>query len=170
MTQIAEVYAKALLESNVPQQAVIDGCQILEENLLLWEILCNPSITKKEKQRVIQKLFSQEMANFLYVLCEHGKISILFEIETVYCQLLRQKEGIGTATVYYTILPDATQRQAIADMLCKVEHKKEFILNWKKDETLLGGICIQCGHKQYDRSVKNSLNLLRKKLLQGVKA
>ncbi len=170
MTQIAEVYAKALLESNVSQTDMTDGCQILEENPLLWEILCNPSVTKKEKQRVIQKLFSKNMANFLCVLCEHGKMALLFEIKAIYCDLLRQKEGIGTATVYYTILPDITQKQAIAEMLCKVEHKKEFLLDWKEDETLLGGICIQCGHKQYDRSVKNSLNLLRKKLLQGVKA
>lgn len=170
MTNVVDIYAKALLESEISYQSIENACQMLEENEILWEALCNPSITKKEKQSVIQRLFTQEMANVLEVLCEHGKIALLFEIKEAYCDLLRQREGIGTATVYYTILPDASQKEAIAQMLCKVERKKEFILDWKEDQTLLGGICIQCGHKQYDRSVKNSLNLLRKNLLQGVKA
>ncbi len=170
MMQIVDVYAKALLESGISDKALTDACTVLEACPMLWEMLCNPTVAKKEKQNVIKRIFGEEITSFLQVLCDNGKMQLLFAIQKAYHDLLRQKQNIGTATVYCTIIPEQSQKDAIAQMLCKLEHKKEFILHWQEDKTLLGGICIQCGNKQYDRSVRNSLNLLRKNLVQGVKA
>lgn len=170
MMYIVDIYAKALMESGISAKALADCCTVLQTCPVLWETLCNPTVTKKEKQNVIKRIFTGEIISFLEVLCDNGKMALLFAIQKAYHDLLQQKEGIGTATVYYTMLPEQSQKDAIAQMLCKLEHKKEFVLHWQEDKTLLGGICIQCGNKQYDRSIRNSLNLLRKNLVQGVKA
>lgn len=170
MMQTVDAYAKALMESGISDKALTDACLLLEACPVLWEMLCNPTVTKKEKQNVIKRIFTDEIIAFLQVLCDNGKMQLLFAIQKVYNDLLQQKQNIGTATVYCTIIPEQSQKDAIAQMLCKLENKKEFILHWQEDKTLLGGICIQSGNKQYDRSVRNSLKLLRKNLVQEVKA
>ena len=42
-------------------------------------------------------------------------------------------------------------------------------LELREDPSLIGGIVIQCGNRRYDRSVKNSIAMLRERLIQGVR-
>ncbi|HIT72593.1 ATP synthase F1 subunit delta [Tyzzerella sp. An114] len=169
MTQLSEIYAKALMEQNINIDDVKECKNILINNNMLFECLCNPAISKHDKHSVTDRIFNDKMKSFIDVVCDNGKADILFDIFNSFDDLYFEKQGMGKATLYYSTMPDNEQIEAIKNMLCNLENKKDFKIELKEDKTLLGGIMVQCKDKQYDRSVKNSLEMLRKRLIQGVK-
>ena len=76
MMHIVDVYAKALMESGISDKALTDCCTVLQTCPVLWETLCNPTVTKKEKQNVIKRIFTGEIVSFLEVLCDNGKMAL----------------------------------------------------------------------------------------------
>ena len=65
MTETSINYAKALYELSVPEEAVLETEKIFEGTPQLKGVLENPLVSLKEKEHVIDRVFPQEMKNFL---------------------------------------------------------------------------------------------------------
>ena len=75
MTETSINYAKALYELSVPEEAVLETEKIFRGTPQLKGALENPLVSLKEKEHVIDRVFPQEMKNFLKVTCKYQKIS-----------------------------------------------------------------------------------------------
>ncbi len=168
MTEISDVYAKALYEENISGDEIEKCRDILLNNKVLFECLCSPAVTKNEKHRLIKNFFGGSLESFLNVVCNNERMEMIFEIFNSYKKLSLDKMGIGTAQLYYVSKPDDGQISAIKKTLCLIEGKKDFNIELKKDLSLIGGIVVKSGGKTYNRSVKNSLNALKAKLTREV--
>ena len=80
MTETGINYARALYELSVPEEAVSETEKIFRGTPQLKCALENPLISLKEKEHVIDRVFPQEMRNFLKVTCKYQKINSIYEI------------------------------------------------------------------------------------------
>ena len=99
MTETSINYAKALYELSVPEEAVLETEKIFRSTPQLKGALENPLVSLKEKEHVIDRVFPQEMKNFLKVTCKYQKISSIYDILEAYGDYSRKQKGILAAGV-----------------------------------------------------------------------
>lgn len=165
MTQFPESYGKALLAMGIDYRQAMQSRQLLLDNPLLWEALCNRLVKKEEKRRVIDRLFPYKIGNFLKYICDLDHCDSVIDILEAYQDCYLESKGIAKATLRYVFLPDDAQLEAIKRILCKQLQKDDILLVLQKDPSIIGGCVLTCGSFMYDKSVKGAMNALRRKLL-----
>ena len=113
----------------------------------------NPLVSLKEKEHVIDRVFPQEMKNFLKVTCKYQKISSIYDILEAYGNYSRKQKGILKAVLTYVTKPEEAQKE-----------KMEVILTLREDKSLIGGFILSAGDKEFDWSLRGRYNNLRQKL------
>ena len=127
-------YARVLYEVNVPAEAVQKTREIFSEVPQLHDIFVNPTIDLKKKMTVIDKVFPEEIRNFLKVVCK--------------C----------------TVPPSEEQKKGMEAFLCKKYGAKKAKIEVCQDQALLGGFILRVGSDEYDWSMKGRLNRLEQRL------
>ena len=150
MTETSINYAKALYELSVPEEAVLETEKIFRGTPQLKGALENPLVSLKEKEHVIDRVFPQEMKNFLKVTCKYQKISSIYDILE--------------AVLTYVTKPEEAQKEKMEDFLRREFGAKEVILTLKEDKSLIGGFILSAGDKEFDWSLRGRYNNLRQKL------
>ena len=111
MTETSINYAKALYELSVPEEAVLETEKIFRSTPQLKGALENPLVSLKEKEHVIDRVFPQEMKNFLKVTCKYQKISSIYDILEAYGNYSRKQKGILKAVLTYVTKPEEAQKE-----------------------------------------------------------
>ena len=101
MTETSINYAKALYGLSVPEEAICETEKIFENTPEIGKMLENPLVSLKEKEQVIERVFPQEMKNFLKVTCKYQKIDSIQEIIEAYDAYSREQKGILKAELLY---------------------------------------------------------------------
>ena len=164
MTETSINYAKALYELSVPEEAVLETEKIFRSTPQLKGALENPLVSLKEKEHVIDRVFPQEMKNFLKVTCKYQKISSIYDILEAYGDYSRQQNGILKAVLTYVTKPEEAQKEKMEDFLRREFGAKEVILTLREDKSLIGGFILSAGDKEFDWSLRGRYNNLRQKL------
>jgi F-type H+-transporting ATPase subunit delta len=73
-----------LYEVNVPAEAVQKTREIFSEVPQLHDIFVNPTIDLKKKMTVIDKVFPEEIRNFLKVVCKYQRMDLIEDIFAAY--------------------------------------------------------------------------------------
>lgn len=116
MTETSINYAKALYELSVPEEAVLETEKIFRSTPQLKGALENPLVSLKEKEHVIDRVFPQEMKNFLKVTCKYQKISSIYDILEAYGNYSRKQKGILKAVLTYVTKPEEAQKEKVLEM------------------------------------------------------
>ena len=133
MTETSINYAKALYELSVPEEAVLETEKIFRSTPQLKGALENPLVSLKEKEHVIDRVFPQEMKNFLKVTCKYQKISSIYDILEAYGNYSRKQKGILKAVLTYVTKPEEAQKEKMEDFLRREFGAKEVILTLKEE-------------------------------------
>lgn len=165
MTQTAINYGKVLYQLGASKESVLETQRLLEEVPELLEVLENPIISFSQKQRVINRIFSKEIQNFLCVVCKYKHAQLLEEIFQAYQQYYNEQKNILSATLYYVTPPKAEQLEGIKNFLKKQYHTQAVDLELKEDKSLVGGFIIRTKDQEYDNSLKGSIHALQQKLI-----
>lgn len=141
---------------------------VVEENANLREVLFNPIFDRDEKKAVVGELLqmigvSDISANFLKLLVDKGRISILGDIVGAYQQMMDQvlhKARVSVRTAF------PLSGEMIAEIKKAMEGltQKQVEMVIEEDPSLLGGIVVKIGDTLYDGSVKAQLNKIRELL------
>jgi F-type H+-transporting ATPase subunit delta len=166
ITQQSKNYAKILYSLQPNEEVVQNTKTILLSSKELVSALENPSISKKEKEAVIDKLFDNEIATFLKVLAEHKVIGHITEIMEAYEEILLEHKNVLKAKLTYTVMPDDSQLAAIKSMLCTKYNKTDVYLELEEDPSLIGGFVLYTGNTEYDKSIKGALSELQNTLIR----
>jgi F-type H+-transporting ATPase subunit delta len=174
---IARVYATSLLEigqdKNVLAQLEEElgfVSSLLKEDNEFSNYLTSPGFTKESKKEFIGKVFSDKLSdyiiNFLYVLIEHGRQSVIPEINTAFNGLLDEANNRMRVDVVSTVkLESATLDKIIGEL--KKKYNKDIIVSEKIDEKILGGIIIEIGDLVIDGSLASNLKKIKYNLLNS---
>jgi F-type H+-transporting ATPase subunit delta len=97
-----------------------------------------------------------EMQNFVRVLIENGRLTLVPEIRDLFMELKNEREGVVDATVESAFALDAAQTAALtADLERRYRRKISAQVTVNKE--LIGGVRVQVGDEVIDSSVRGQL-------------
>lgn len=141
-----ELQALVRLENDSPEFA-----ELLKTPLL------NAKVRLDAVEAVADKLnVSPLMHNFLGVLAQNGRLSLLNEIESAFSRLYDDFKGILNVRVTTAVPMDDDQTRHLTEVLASV-YEKQIRLNPTVDENLIGGLTVQIGTVMADLSVQTQL-------------
>ncbi len=170
--KIASRYAKALLnlvkekgeldQAYADMKLIADTCRESKDLVLL---LKSPIVKSDKKIDILDKIFSSHVSrvsqNFISIIIEKGREGYLPAIVEEFQRQYKREKKIITAVVTSAIGLDDELREQVLKVV-KDSFKSEVELIKKENESLIGGLIIRIGDKQYDASIQRKLNDLRK--------
>lgn len=172
-TRAAIRYAKAILEiaqeKGAVQEVGADMDQIastISNNKELHTFIESPTISAKNKEAALLEVFasaSSTTKSLFHLLSANKRFGILEAVALEYKKLLDEVNNVETAEV-------TTAFPLTADLEAKVLAKvKEFTTKTVTlinvvDESIIGGFILRIGDKQFNASVANSLQVLKREL------
>ncbi|MBD0831183.1 ATP synthase F1 subunit delta [Aestuariibaculum sediminum] len=164
-------YAKAVLslasEKNAAEAVNADMALIantIAESNELNDVLQNPIVRSSVKKAVFQEVFKDTnplTANLVDTLISNKRIALIGEVAKQYTILYDQLKGSQIAKVTTAVpLTEALNAKVLAKV--KELTGKEVEVQNVIDESILGGFVLRVGDMQYDASVANKLNKLKR--------
>jgi len=165
-------YAQALFELALERGELEDWINSLNQaagmvaDRKLMSILENPRLPFEAKKTILNEhLGTMEplVVNLTYLLMTRSKLRILSDIAKHYERLLDRHYGIAHAEVLTTVPLHDEDRERFSTLFADlVGHK--VIIDAKVDPSILGGFKAKIGDVLIDGSIRNALELLRKRL------
>ena len=171
MSRVAIRYAKAVISLASDQDtasAVNKDMKLISttisENKNLSQALKNSVIGSEAKKAALTQIFpklnviSSELINLLIT---NKRIDVLGDVASKYNVLFNELNGEQIAKVT-TAIPMTKDLEA--KVLAKVKEltNKSVTLKNEVDESILGGFILRVGDKEYNSSISNKLNKLRR--------
>lgn len=167
---LAEVVAKSS-ETEVVKSELKTWEAMIDANTDLQTAFRNPAISQADKEKVLNNLIEKTnpiktTANFLRVLLRNGRLAEIGEINRKFASVLEEQSGVVSANI--TSARELSEAQK-TEVLLNLEllTGKRMNLEYKTDESLIGGMVTRIGSTVYDGSVKTQLQELKQQLING---
>ena len=172
-TRAAIRYAKAILDlanSKGVAEAVNNDMKVIastiESNLELSTFIQSPTVKVEVKESALLEVFANVNGvtkGLFHLLFENKRFEILEAIATEYKMLFDVVNGVEVATVTTAIPMDAALEAKVLAKIATLSDKKITIENIV-DASIIGGFILRIGDKQYNASVANRLQVLKREL------
>ncbi len=172
---ISKAYGEALFELALEKNELDSFAEQVNvlarafaENPELTKLLNHPKISKEEKVSVIESIFkgrmSDDIVGFLVVIVEKDRGSEIEDILKLFQAKVREYKKIGVALVTSAIELSTEQKQKVEQKLLQQTAYESFEVDYKVDESLIGGMIIRIGDRVVDSSIRSKLDNLTKEL------
>ena len=172
-TRAAIRYAKAILEmadaigvtKEVSSDMTLIGSTI-NENLELSTFIQNPTIKVEDKENALQAIFTDingVTKGLFRLLLENKRFEILATITEEYNKLFDQMNGVEVAIVT-TASPMSPELEAKVMAKIKEFSDKNITIENIIDESIIGGFILRIGDMQFNASITNRLQVLKREL------
>ena len=171
-TRAALRYAKAILNFSVEQQKEVQVnndmqliAETIEQSKDLQLLLSSPILKSDIKKATLKEIFGDKISTISYkaidLLIENKRLNILEIVAKKYKVLFDELKGIQLAKVTTAIpLTDVLKKQVLAKV--KELTGKEATLQNIVNTDIIGGFILRVGDIQYDASVANKLQVLKR--------
>lgn len=164
-------YAKAVLSIAVDKnstEAVNGDMQLITKTLSqsddLSQMLQSPIVKSSDKKAVLLAVFSNattDTTNLINTLIANNRLSMLSHVAESYTKLYNESRGRQKASVTTAVpLTDKLKSQVLAKV--KELTGKDAEVNNIIDESILGGFILRVGDIQYNASISNKLEKLKR--------
>ncbi len=172
-TRAAIRYAKAILEIADSKKSAAEVsadmaliATTIAGNLELHSFIQNPLIKTDTKKDVVLEVFASVNAvtkSLFHLLLENKRFEILEAIASEYNNLFDIMNGVEVAKVTTAIPMDAVLEAKVLAKIATFSNKKITIEN-TVDPSIIGGFILRIGDKQYNASIANRLQVLKREL------
>ncbi len=168
--KVAKRYARALIETSIDSVDEISNDLELINNSIFKNdsfrmFFSHPVVSLKDKKETIKETFENKVnkitLNFMETLLDEGRFNIFSTIFDVFQKEKNNLKNIKILDVFYAYDLDDEQKTKLKDKLSS-KFNKEVILNYQKDEDILGGLVIKFEDKVIDLSLKTKFDRLKK--------
>ena len=170
-------YAKAILDLAVDKKAT-DAVEkdmrsivaTISDSKELRQMLSSPVISGATKKEVLLKIFKGSNAiseGLIGMLVDNKRVSILNEVALKFIILNEQQKGKDVAYVTTAVPMDAAMEKKILKQLTTITGNELTIEN-TVDENIIGGFVLRVGDLQYDASIVNKLNNLKREFTNSL--
>ncbi len=170
-------YAKAILDLAADKKAT-DAVEkdmrsivtTVSDSKELRQMLSSPVITGTAKKDILSKIFKKSHAiseGLIALLVENKRISILNEVALKYIIINEQLKGKDVAYVTTAVPMDAAMEKKILKQVTNITGN-EVTLENTVDENIIGGFVLRVGDLQYDASIANKLNNLKREFTNNL--
>jgi len=172
-TRAAIRYAKAILDlanSKGVAEAVNNDMKLIastiESNLELSTFIQNPTTRVDVKESALLEVFANVNGitkGLFHLLFENKRFEILDAIAVQYGKVFDESNGVEVAKVTTAIPMDAALEAKVLAKIATLSDKKITIENIV-DPAIIGGFILRIGDQQYNASVANRLQVLKREL------
>jgi F-type H+-transporting ATPase subunit delta len=172
-TRAAIRYAKAILEiadsKKVASQVSADMALVsstINTNLELNTFIQSPTINVEQKESALLAIFANSNVvtkSLFHLLMENKRFEILDAIALEYNKLFDIMNGVEVAQVTTAVAMDSALEAKVSAKIATFSDKKITIEN-TIDPSIIGGFILRIGDKQYNGSVANRLQVLKREL------
>lgn len=164
----AEVVFEAHLNANDVQQQLDSFVAAWREGADLREVFLDPSFPANQKVAILDKLnerlgMSQQVRNFIAVLIQHNRLSLLDEVLGEYHREVNKRLGISEVQVTTARPLAEDERRSIEQKVAQMTGAR-VQATYREDKSLLGGVVVRVGSTVYDGSVRGRLERLKEEL------
>jgi len=171
-TRAAIRYAKAVLDLAQTQntaQAVNEDMMLVAKSVAdnkdLNEMLQSAMIKSSDKKEALLKVFPNTNTMFsglLDLLVTNKRVNILGDIATKYVELFEKSQNTEVAYVTTAIdLTDDLKKKVLAKVK-ELSSAKNIEIKNTVDKSIIGGFILRVGDIQYNASISNQLNTLKR--------
>lgn len=138
---------------------------LMESDSDRWRVVVSPAFSEKKQLGVVDLLsdslkLSKLTSNFLKVLVERGRLSLLADIVSDYNGMAEESHGILKALIKSSHVMSKDEVDAVIDVL-KQKTKKEIRVEQVADPKIIGGLQIYLGSVLIDTSLKTRIDKMR---------
>ena len=174
---IAQVYAGALLDI-ATQDDVIDDVstqlnvigEIVKADQTFANFIDSPAIGINKKKDSLDKIFSNSVSelvmNFLMVITEKGRLSLLLMIVDAFSFLQDQRAGRVLGTMITAVDMSDAELEYLTEKVSK-NFDKTVTLTTEVDPSILGGFILKVDGTLIDGSVKRGLKRAKSQLVNA---
>jgi F-type H+-transporting ATPase subunit delta len=172
-TRAAIRYATAILDlanSKGVAEVVNNDMKLIAStingNLELSTFIQNPTLKVEVKEKALLEVFAGidvVTQGLFHLLFENKRFEILEGIATEYSKLSDVMNGIEVAKVTTAVPMDAALEAKVKATIATLSDKKITIEN-TVDASIIGGFILRIGDKQYNASIANRLQVLKREL------
>ena len=165
-------YAKAVLDLANDQstaEAVNNDMKLMAntiaENKDLSEMLQSPVVRSAIKKSALLEIFKNSNSitvNLIDTLITNKRLNILNEVASKYNQLYDVLKGREVATVTTAIAITDDLKAIVLAKVKELTGKKDVEVKNVIDESIIGGFMLRVGDIQYNASIANKLNKLKR--------
>ena len=178
MTKYQQTYGGALydlaLESNREEKISEDLSLIkkmLKEEDGYRKLLSSPAVGKDEKKELLSKAWSESVdeytLNFLYLLCDNNHLDELSGCIDEYIRRYKNDRNIFDVIVTSAVELTESQKERLAAAVEKKTGKKACLVE-KIDPSVMGGIRLSAGGREYDGTIAMHLHKLEEMLARSI--
>ena len=176
-TRAAIRYAKAVLDIAVDNKAT-DAVEkdmrsvvnTICDSKELKDMLASPILKGETKKSALLSIFKgshQISEGLLKLLVDNKRVGMLNEVALKYIILNEQLKGQDVAFVTTAVPLTAVLEKKILAQVAKITGNKVTIKN-KIDESIIGGFVLRVGDLQFDASIANKLNNLKREFTNSL--
>ena len=145
--------------------------KLLKESIEFKEMTLSPTISKEDKQKVINKIsdqnkFTNVVKKFLGFLAIKNRLFYLDNIIESYLNLVSINKGELKAKLISSKELSTEEQEKIQSELSK-DFKSSLIVDYKYDPNLIAGLIIQVGSIMVDTSIRTKLKQLEKNMVEA---
>ena len=174
---VAGTYGDALFELAVEENRTdslmeeIEAVRtVLKENGDFEKILMHPEIPKEKKLQVVEDVFkgriSDALTGFLRIVVTKGRYKELQDIFAYFIARVKEFKKIGVAEVISAVPLNGEQKQKIEQKLLDTTHYETMEIEYKVDESKIGGMIIRIGDRVVDSTIRSKLDKITSSLMK----
>ena len=166
---VAKRYAKSIfsltkergsLDSTFKEINMIN--EVFNVNKDLINFITNPVVNLDKKKKIIETIFSNNLDSFsksiLCFIIENKRANLITQIFEEFNILYRKEKNI----LQVDLITAKKASEPLKNSIIKKFGKgADVLLREKIDKSILGGILVKSNNKQYDSTVKNSINKIK---------
>jgi F-type H+-transporting ATPase subunit delta len=165
-------YAKAVLQQAQDTKVVetVFGdmhsvSQTLNENKDLRAVLQSPVIKSSDKKAALLEIFastSENTRNLIEVLVDNKRIGLLGDVAHSFVELYNDAKGVKVASVTTAVPISSEIENQVLTKVKELTGSTSVTLENIIDESIIGGFILRVGDLQYNASIANNLNKLKR--------
>ncbi len=174
----AERYSLALFElseennllSQIEEQS-LSVLNLINQSKEFFNLTKDPTISQEDLSKVMNKIadinkFNNLFRNFLNFLIQKRRFFFIVRILKSFIEICSKKRGELTAELKSAKKLSSDEIKKITDEL-SINFSSKIKLNYKHDESLIGGLVVQVGSSMVDSSIKNKLQQIENKMIEA---
>ena len=174
----AERYSLALFELSEENNSLsqIEDQSSSMQNLInqnndFCNLIKDPTVSQEDLSKVINKIvenykFDTLFKNFLNFLIEKRRFFFIERILKIFIDTCSRKRGELKAELKSAKNLSSDEITKITELLNK-NFSSKIKLNYKYDESLIGGLVVQVGSTMVDTSIKNKLQQIENRMIEA---
>ncbi len=170
-------YAKAILDLSIDNKAndavekdMRNLVTTIEESTELQELLSSPVIKGDVKKKALAAIFKGSNAiteGLLSILVDNKRVALLKEVATKYIILNERLKGQDVGYVTTAVPMTGALEKKILTKVTEITGNKVTLEN-TVDASIIGGFILRVGDLQYDASIANKLNTIKREFTNSL--